>query len=350
MRILVTGHLGYIGTVMVPMLLERGHEVVGSDTDLYQRCTFGAADPGAAARVPNLGVDLRDMNAAALGEFQAVIHLAALSNDPLGALDPRLTDSINYVATVALARAAKAAGVARFVFASSCSNYGAAAEDFLDETSGFTPVTAYGRSKVAAEHALLDLADSAFSPTLLRSATAYGLSPRLRFDLVLNNLTAWAFTTGDVFLKSDGTPWRPVVHVGDIARAFAATIEAPRELVHAEAFNVGRTDENYRIAELAEIVRSIVPGAQIRMSPQAGPDTRCYRVNCDKLARVMPAARPQWTVERGVGELYDAFRHSQLTLAAFEGPVFQRLAHLKMRRAAGEIDADLRPRVAADAT
>jgi nucleoside-diphosphate-sugar epimerase len=343
MRILMTGHLGYIGTVAVPMFLERGHEVVGLDSDLYEDCTFGDGTELAAAGVPHHRLDVRDVPPDLLSGFDAVVHFAALSNDPLGNLNPALTDAINHRATLQLARAAKRAGVPRFLFASSCSNYGAAGDRILDERAAFNPVTPYGQSKVASERGLLALADDAFSPVLMRSATAYGASPRLRFDLVVNNLAAWAYTTGDVFLKSDGTPWRPIVHIRDITRAFLAAVEAPRERVHCEAFNVGRSDENYQISELAALVREVFPGTAVRMSEDAGPDRRCYRVNCEKLVRVLPAARPEWTARRGIEELRERFERSDLTRDAFEGPRYQRVAHLKQRLAKGNLTSDLRP-------
>jgi nucleoside-diphosphate-sugar epimerase len=343
MRILMTGHLGYIGTVAVPMFLERGHDVVGLDSDLYENCTFGDGTALAAAAVPHHALDVRDVPPDLLRGFDAVVHFAALSNDPLGNLNPALTDAINHRATLQLARAAKRAGVPRFLFASSCSNYGAAGDRILDERAAFNPVTPYGQSKVAAERGLLALADDDFSPVLMRSATAYGASPRLRFDLVVNNLAAWAYTTGDVFLKSDGTPWRPIVHIRDITRAFLAAVEAPRERVHGEAFNVGRSDENYQISELAALVREVFPGTTVRMSEDAGPDRRCYRVNCEKLVRVLPAARPEWTARRGIEELREHFERSDLTLDAFEGPRYQRVAHLKQRLTEGSLTSDLRP-------
>lgn len=341
MRILMTGHLGYIGTVAVPMFQAKGHDVVGLDTDLYRRCTYGAS-LGPAGEIPALPVDIRDVMPDHLAGFDAVMHLAALSNDPLGNLDPDLTYALNTDATLRLAEAAKAAGVPRFLFSSSCSNYGAAGNDFIDETGQLRPVTPYGKSKALAEQKLARLADDDFTPVLMRSATAYGLSPRLRFDLVLNNLTAWAFTTGDVLLKSDGTPWRPIVHIEDISRAFLAALEAPREAVHLQAFNVGATSENYRVLEIAEIVRQVVPGTKIRIAEGAGPDPRCYRVNCDKLVRVLPDARPQWTARKGAEQLYDAYRTHGLTLEAFEGERYQRAAHVKSLIASGDLAADLR--------
>jgi nucleoside-diphosphate-sugar epimerase len=325
MRVLVTGNRGYIGNIMVPMLRNRGHEVVGLDSDLYARSTFGDSIP----EVETIRCDIRDATVELFRGYDAVIHLAGLSNDPLGDFNPSLTEDINHLATVRLGALAKQAGVPRFIFSSSCSTYGAAGDDFLDETSAFNPVTPYGKSKVDSEAGLAKLADDGFTPVFMRSATAYGVSPRLRFDLVVNNLTAWAYTTGQVLLKSDGTPWRPIVHIGDISRAFIAALEAPREAVHLQAFNVGRTDENFRIRELAEIVTQVVPGSRLEYAPGAGPDKRCYRVDCEKIRRVLPAFEPQWTARKGVEELYKAYCDVGLTLGDFEGRRFHRLAHLK---------------------
>lgn len=341
MRILMTGHLGYIGTVAVPLFQTAGHEVIGLDTDLYRDCTFGP-DPGPAARIPNLALDIRDVGPDHLTGFDAVVHYAGIPNDPLGDLDPEVTMQINTAATLRLARGAKRAGVPRFLFSSSCSNYGAAGEDFLDESGAFHPVTAYGRSKVAAEQSLAPLADERFSPVLLRSATAFGLSPRLRFDLVINNLTAWAVATGDILLKSDGSPWRAVVHIEDIARTFLAAAEAPREVVHGQAFNVGATSENYRVLDIARMVEEVVPGTRIRIAEGAGSDLRCYRVNCEKLARTFPVARPRWTARQGIEQLYQAFRLHGVDEAEFEGPRFHRKAHVLAHMAAGRLGPDLR--------
>ena len=346
MRVLMTGHLGYIGTVAVPLFQKAGHEVTGLDSDLYRTCTFGPS-VGASGTVPTLRVDIRDVTPDHFKGFDAVVHYAGLSNDPLGNLNPELTYDINYRATVRVAKAAKAAGVKRFVFSSSCSNYGAAGDNFIDETAGFNPVTPYGKSKVMAEWECAIQADSNFSPVFMRSSTAYGVSPRLRFDLVLNNLTAWAFTTGDILLKSDGTPWRPIVHIEDIARAFLAAIEAPRDAVHLQAFNVGSTAENYRILELAKMVEDIVPGAKIRFSEGAGPDLRCYRVNCDKLTKTFPHAKPQWTARKGVEEAYETYKAIGLKLEDFEGIRYQRVAHLKSLLSANQLNDDLRWRLAA---
>ncbi len=340
MKVLVTGHLGYIGTILTPMLLSRGHEVVGLDSDLYARSTYGPAS--AIASVPNIRKDIRDATLDDVRGFDAVLHLAGLSNDPLGDFNPQLTYDINHKASVRLAELAKRAGVARYIFSSSCSNYGAGGNDLLDESAAFHPVTPYGESKVMVERDVGTMADGRFSPVFLRNATAYGVSPRLRFDLVLNNLTAWALTTRQVMLKSDGTPWRPIVHIEDISRAFIATLEAPREQVHNESFNVGTTRENYRIRELAMIVKDTIPQAEVTFAEGASPDTRNYRANCDKYCTRFPGWAPQWTARAAAADLRDSFTRVGITLEDFEGPRYKRLAHIKMLLDSGLLGPDLR--------
>jgi nucleoside-diphosphate-sugar epimerase len=283
-----------------------------------------------------------------LAGIDAVIHLAGLSNDPLGDLNPQLTYEINHTATVKLAMMAKELGIRRFLFSSSCSNYGSAGDQMVDEESELRPVTPYGRSKVLAERDVGYLADDDFSPTFFRSATAYGLSPRLRFDLVLNNLVAWAFTTGRVLLKSDGSPWRPVVHIEDISQAFSAALAAPRDLIHNQAFNVGLADENFQIRELAQMVVETVPGSQVSYAHAAGPDKRCYRVDCSKLVNTLPAYKPRWRARSGAKQLYQAYRRTGVSLGDFEGPRFKRIDHIKFLLDRGRLDPDLRWRDSID--
>jgi nucleoside-diphosphate-sugar epimerase len=338
MRVLLTGHQGYLGTVMRPVLVEAGHSVVGLDTGYFADCVLGdPVDDGETLRV-----DLRDVTRAHLNGFDAVIHLAALSNDPLGNLAPEITYAINHAASSRLAQEAKAAGVTRFLYSSTCSVYGSSGGDALvGEDAPLAPITPYAISKVRVESDLNDLADDDFSPVSLRNATAFGYSPRLRADIVVNNLVGWALLTGEVKVMSDGTPWRPLVHARDIASAFLAVLEADREAIHDQAFNVGSATENLRVSEIAEIVGNAVPGSTVNITGEAGNDPRSYRVDFSKMSQLVPAYEPAWTVAAGAAELYDAYRAFGLTQELFDRS-FTRLARLSGLEEAGRLDSDLR--------
>jgi len=338
MKVLVTGHKGFIGTLMVPILLRKGFQVTGLDTDLYRYCTYGD-EP---VEVPAIEKDIRDVEKDDIKGFDAIIHLAGLSNDPLGNLNPDLTYDINHRASVRLAEIAREVGVSRYLFASSCSMYGKAGDDMLDETADFNPVTAYAKSKVYVERDVSEMASDSFSPVFLRNATAYGVSPRIRFDLVINNLVAWAYTTGKILMKSDGSPWRPLVHIEDIIQAFVCSLEAPRDVIHNLAINVGSNDENYRIAELANFVKDTVPNCQLEYSPDAGPDPRCYRVNFDKIHKAFPNFKTKWTAKKGVEECYQSYRKFGLKRDDYEGIRYKRIAHIQNLIAEGKLDTNLR--------
>ncbi len=339
MKVLVTGHDGYIGSLLTRMLADEGHDVVGLDTYYFEGCVLGEYED----ELPCIRKDLRDVVVSDLEGFDAVCHLAALSNDPLGDLRPELTYDINHAGSLRLAELAKDAGVTRFVFSSSCSLYGSSGnEKPLTEEARFCPLTPYAESKVQLEHDLAALADDRFSPTFMRNCTAYGASPKLRGDIVLNNLTAWAFTTGKVRILSDGTPWRPLVHVEDICRVFAAALTAPREAIHNQAFNVGRDDENYQVRDLAEIVERIVPNCEIEYAGQGGPDPRSYRVDFSKLICTFPELELRWTAEQGAQQLYEAYRAGGLTREQLEGERYIRLNRLKGLIGEGRLDETLR--------
>lgn len=338
MRVLVTGHLGYIGSVLTPHLVAAGHDVRGLDSGLFDACVFGPQAP----RVPTVRRDIRDVEPQDVDGCDAVVHLAGLSNDPLGDLCPALTWEINHAAAVRLAEMSRRQGVRRFVFASTCSSYGAGGDEWRTEASPLDPLTPYAKAKLQAEIDIRALASDEFQPVLLRCATAFGPSPRLRFDLVLNNLVAWAATTGRIRLKSDGSAWRPLVHVDDIARVMLAALQTPADHLGAGTFNVGSNRENYRVLALAEFVRRVVPNCEVAFAEDAAPDRRCYRVDCSRLRETLPGAEPQTTALAGVQGVYDAIRQAEMTPQAFEGPRYQRLAHLQALLESNRLDDSLR--------
>jgi nucleoside-diphosphate-sugar epimerase len=338
-KVLITGDRGYIGAVMVRYLSERGHDVTGLDTDYYFDGDFGLPPED----YPRLRKDIRDVTAEDLAGYDAIVHLAALSNDPLGSLREEWTYGINYKASVKLAQLAKQSGTRRFLYASSCSMYGAAeGQDLLTEEASLRPITAYAVSKVRTEEALANLADADFAPTFMRNATAYGVSPRLRADIVLNNLVGWAVTTGKIRILSDGTPWRPIVHVEDIAQAFALVLEGPHAVVRNQAFNIGSNDQNYQVRELAAIVAKVATNCSVEYAGEAGPDARNYRVDFSKFARAFPAFQPAWDALKGARQLYEAYRAQGLTLEAFQGRRYVRLNQIRHLLDTGKLDTTLR--------
>ena len=326
-KVLVTGHEGFIGAHLCRLLREAGYEPVGLDTRFFgDDCRFFTEEqPG----IPLIGCDLRNLEPEALQGLYGICHLAALSNDTLGQIDPELTYDINYRASVRLAHMAREAGVSRFLYSSSCSLYGKAGDDALTEEAEFSPQTAYARSKVLTEQEIHPLASSGFCVTSLRNATAYGVSPKLRVDLVVNNLVGWALTTGTIRIMSDGTPWRPLVHAEDIARAFVALLDADASVINGEAFNIGQNSENYRVREIATLVGEAVPGCRVEITGEHGDDSRSYRVNFDKVARLVPGFQPRWTLREGIADLVEAYRRWGMDQEHFEGRYFIRLKQIR---------------------
>ena len=339
MRVLITGHDGYIGSVLAPMARDAGHDVTGLDAFWFEGCSLGQEPDAVSA----LRLDVRDVEVEHLRGFDAVVHLAAISNDPVGHLDPARTFEINNLGSVRIARSAKEAGIERFIFASSCSLYGAASpDDLLTESAPFNPVTPYGESKVLAERAITELADDDFSPVFLRNATVYGFSPHLRLDLVVNDLVASALVTGEVLIRSDGTPWRPLVHVEDVSNAILAALLAPREAIHGEAFNIGRTHENHQVRDIADIITKVLPGSRITYAQGGGPDARCYRVDLSKATDDLPGFLPRWTLRDGVEELAEAYRRFSLSADDLASPRFVRLRRIQALQREGVLGPDLR--------
>jgi nucleoside-diphosphate-sugar epimerase len=340
-RVLVTGNLGYVGAVLTPLLETAGHTVAGLDVDLYRACSFPAG--AALPQVHTRARDVRDVEPADFAGFDAVIHLAGLANEPLGEIDPNLTADVNHRATVRVAECARRAGVGRLLFASSCSVYGASGEGTVDEGSPPQPLTAYGRSKLAAEADLARIASDDFRVVSLRCGTVYGGSPRLRFDLVVNNLVAWACATGKIHLKSDGSAWRPLIHVEDVARVYVALLDAPRSAWADGILNVGIDADNFRIRDLAAMIVEAVPGSEVAFADGAERDRRSYRVSSSRLRCTLPDFKPLWSVGRGASQIAELLARFPVAPDDFEGSTYQRQAHVAARIASGTIGRDLRP-------
>ena len=336
MRVLVTGTEGYIGAVVPPALVERGHTVVGVDSGLHRAGLLYAN--GTSSSPETMLTDIRRLTEQDLHGFDAIVHMAELSNDPVGQLNPQITYDINHGGSVHLAELAKAVGIERFVYTSSCSVYGIAEQDVVDEESPTNPQTAYAICKTLVERDLGAMADDSFSPTFLRNATAYGASPRMRFDIVVNNLSGLAWTTREIRMESDGTPWRPFVHIRDIATGIACALEAPREAVHNQILNVGSSTANYQVREIAEIVGAEFPDCAVTLAEGGGPDTRSYRVSFDKIRSVLPAFACEWDARRGAKELHHIFDRIAMTHDDFTWRGFTRLKQIEYLLRTGQID------------
>ncbi|MFH0861106.1 MAG: SDR family oxidoreductase [Candidatus Altiarchaeota archaeon] len=337
MSILVTGNNGYIGKILTKLLVEKGYDVIGYDSGYYSDCELFHD----GFEIRQITKDIRNVSKKDIAGINAICHLAALSNDPMGSLDPKLTDEINHKATVKLAKLAIKNGVERFIYSSSCSLYGISDQKALTEESPQNPITAYAKSKVDSETDLKKIATKDFSPVFLRNSTAYGLSPLMRFDLVLNNLCGWAYTTGKIKIMSDGTPWRPLVHIGDISKAFLSALEEPQELIHNQAFNVGQNKENYQIRDLANVIKKQLPSCEVEYTYEHGSDSRTYNVSFDKINKTLKTFKPTWDIQKGTLELLDGFRKANLTFEDFQSRCYTRLKQLTFLRENGKLDENL---------
>ncbi|MGV0103177.1 NAD-dependent dehydratase [Nostoc sp. DSM 114160] len=336
MKILVTGTEGYIGSLLAPLLIQQGHEVIGLDTGFYK---VGWLYNGTKVTAKTLNKDIRHITIEDLQGVEAIVHMAELSNDPLGQLAPDITYDINHKGSVHIAKLAKAAGIQRFVYTSSCSVYGFATEDYVSEESAINPQTAYAKCKALVEQDVKLLADDGFSPTFLRNATAYGASPRMRFDIVLNNLAGWAWTIKEIKMNSDGTPWRPLVHLLDICKAIICTLEAPRDLIHNQIFNVGDTNSNYQVKQIAQIVADVFTDCQLSFGKH-DPDNRSYRVLFNKINENLPGFKCEWDAHRGAQQLYNVFQQIDMDRGTFESRGFTRLKQLEYLIRTQQIDRD----------